>query len=274
MEEQAKKLNIIFNKLLTKKDFLHLHAISGLAFLLLGTTLIGCTLLNDINLLDFDRVKFLNSPIFLVAIWIGFINAITALPLMKFAKPFHNSRDLIAKAAMKEVIITTSFSYNLLLIWQFLRFSNFWPLVLPLSDRIAIISLFLLIAKGLFSTYTYLQIELRNNFYLQLIFYITSLSILLTPLTLLPLLISGQGWIERISSLYPLELFLYAKLSFFLLVTSNILNLGISLLNKKIINYKIFSIFTLLPLLSIPLAVFELIKYPDLTTFNYFIGLF
>ena len=273
--KKRKKLNVIFKKLITKKDFLHLHAISGASFLLLGTILVGCMVLNDINFLEFDEIRFLNSPIFIVAILIALVNALTAFPLMKLLTPYHNSEDKIAKKAMTQVLMSGGIYFNLIMIWEFVRFSNFFPIVLSFTDKPAIISLFFLICWNLYSSHCLLQRDLRGGFYIKLFMNLGSYSIILSFLPLLPLLISGQAWMERISSLYPLTFLMYTKVSFYLLVTSNILSFAVTLLSKKIINYKIISIFSLLPVLVVPFSILEqLIKYKEETTFNFFIGMF
>ncbi len=271
--ERRKKLNVIFKKLITKKDFLHLHAISGASFLLLGTALLGCMILNDINFLEFNEIRFVNSPIFIGTILIGLVNTLTAFPLIRFSKPYHNSGDKIIKKVLKQGFLSASY-FSFLLIWEIFRFSNFFPIVISFTDKLFLLPLLFLYFQGLYVMYVYIERELKDDFYVKLIFHLGFSLVLLTPLSLLPLLISGQAWVERISSLYPLETLLYTKVAFFLLLTNNIGNFGVTLLSKKIINYQVLSILNLLPSLSIFVAIFDLIKYKEEMTLNFLIGMF
>ena len=273
--ERRKKLNVIFKKLITKKDFLHLHAITGASFLLLGTSLVGCMILNDINFLKFNEIRFLHSPIFIVAILIALVNALTTFPLMRFTTPPYNPGEKISKKVMTQSLMSLGIYFNLLLIWQYFRFSNFFPIVLSFTDKLAIISLLFLICQGIYSAYVFLERDLKASFYPKLIINLAGSSAIIQLLTVLPLLISGQAWIERISILYPVESLLYIKFSFLLLVVNNILHFAVTLFSKKIINYKIVSIFSLLPFLTtISFSILELIKYKEKMTFNIFIGMF
>ena len=174
----------------------------------------------------------------------------------------------------REAFMSGGIYFNLLLIWECFRFSNFFPIFLSFTDKLVILTLFFIIFKRLYSSYIFLEREIQDSFYFKLFLNLGTYSLFIQIFSLLPLLIGGQVWLRRISSLYPLESFLYIKLSFLILLNNNINSFAITLLSKKIINYKIFSIFLSMFFLSIPVGIFELIKYKEETTINFFIGMF
>ena len=274
LSDGFEKLNKLWRRLITRKDFLHLHALSGALFLLLAPILMGCLVLNSFNILNFNELRFLHSPLFVVVVVIGTINGFTAFPLMRFLNPYYHSGDRATQKIMKESFLAFGLCASFLAIWQFFRFSDYFPTVLSFTDYLVLIPIFILTFKGFYTSYRFLRTELKDDIITTVVFALGAYSSIFSILPLIPLLIGRQPWLERINAAYPLESFLYMKVAFATLLATNIINFGVTLLSKKVVGYRVVATLNIFPFLILAVGMSTIAQHHDQITINIFAGMF
>ena len=262
--------SVVFKRLWTRNDFLHLHGISGGLFLLLSTVFISYYVIQDFvfNQPASYFVQLLNSPWLIIIMVTALVNALTAFPLIRLSTPYYQSADATTKTNMVQVVAFLGAWSSIMYIWQFLRFSDWFPDALQITD--AMILLFFIMAVRSFNAFSlFMGQELERN----LVGFSIALGIvssLAGILALFPLLIGGSQWIDHIRIHFPLEPFLYMKFAFYLLWATNLVNFSTTLVSRKIIDYRGAAVVSLLPFSVFFLIVFDFMRYGDLATFKVF----
>mmetsp|Transcript_83951 Transcript_83951/g.271286 ORF Transcript_83951/g.271286 Transcript_83951/m.271286 type:complete len:434 (-) Transcript_83951:164-1465(-) len=226
-------LNLAVQRMWTRADYLHVHAISGIIHTGIGLIYILDVLVADLATLSGTPTSTqLPFDIVLFSMLAGAANAVSGLQVTLMPRPFKDVWQLLGfgeDGNLKSAGFVNTAVFYFILSYQSLRVLPSYPEFLqPLDPAFAFASLLALV-HAIFIINSWVGKGLSQGFALGI-----SLPLLLNVPVSYHLLLGGQAWVENLSTVYPGWPDLFFSANYALAWAGSFVTLVLSLYERKV----------------------------------------